>query len=266
MNRIEKRFAEYKKTGSKALVGFVSAGDPSVEMSKKLLREMIAGGLDVLELGVPFSDPTADGPVIQRSSSRAIAAGVNMGVCLDIVRDIRSYDKDLPVVLFSYYNPIIAYGKRFYEDAAAAGADGVLIVDLPPEEAGELTDKWPGNELVVIHLIAPTTYDERVKLIAAASRGFLYLISRTGVTGTGGINVDGVSRYVDRIRRQTDLPLCVGFGISTPEDAFAMAGHADGIVIGSAFEKVIEKNPDNPDLPRIMGDFVRGFRGALDRY
>lgn len=256
MNRIQKRFADLKAAGQSALVGFITAGDPDMERSVEIVEAMCQGGLDVLELGVPFSDPTADGPVIQRSSQRAIAKGATLAGCFEIVKRVRK-NYDLPVILFSYYNPIFSYGpQRFCCDAKLAGADGCLLVDLPPEEAGELADKFSAD-FPVIRLIAPTTSQERARFIAGGAGGFLYVISRTGVTGTGGVDEVAVKEHVASIRAVTNLPLCVGFGISTPQQAAAVAGFADGVVVGSAFEKVIEENLNSPDLPQMLYERVR---------
>ena len=262
MNRIEHTFDSLKAKLEKALVGFVTAGDPDRPRSKAIIDAMIEGGMDILELGVPFSDPTADGPVIQRSSSRALEAGVNLKAVLDMTRDIRG-NSAIPVIIFSYYNPILAYGpRRFYEDAVSAGADGVLLVDLPPEESGEMTSQWPGSELALIRLIAPTTPAERMAAIAADATGFLYMVSMTGVTGSGGLKTKEVSRTIGLLKQKTDLPVCVGFGVSTPAHVAELSPVADGVVVGSAFESIIEANLDNPDCARMVGEKVRQLKAA----
>ncbi|GBC60532.1 tryptophan synthase subunit alpha [Desulfonema ishimotonii] len=262
MNRIHKTFETLKQKNEKALVGFVSAGDPDVETSLKIVEAMCEAGLDVLELGIPFSDPTSDGPVIQRSSARALEKGVNPGVVLEMTKKIRE-KTDIPIILFSYYNPILAYGNdAFYRDAVAAGADGVLVVDLPPEESDEMTAQWAGNGLDVIRLIAPTTPVERMAHIADGATGFLYLVSMIGITGSGGLDTAFIRKYADDLRSVTGLPICVGFGISTAEHVRAVASVADGVVIGSAFERMIEENIENPDLAGMIGERVREYKAA----
>jgi tryptophan synthase alpha chain len=262
MNRIAEKFEALKQKGEKALVGFVTAGDPNIPDSLRLIRAMCEAGTDILELGIPFSDPTADGPVIQRSSARALANGMNLKTALDMTRKIRERT-DIPIILFSYYNPIHARGNEaFYRDACAAGADGVLVVDLPPEEADEMTDTWAGNELSLIRLVAPTTPAERMKHIADSASGFLYLVSKTGVTGSAGLDTGEIAQHTETLRSVTSLPICVGFGISTPEDVAAVAAVADGVVIGSAFERLIEENLENSDLIPVIAERVKSYKAA----
>ena len=262
MSRIKETFATLRGEGKKALVGFVTAGDPNVSESLAVVAEMCRRGLDILELGVPFSDPTADGPVIQRSSARAIKAGVDMHAVLEMVRAIREYSS-IPIVLFSYYNPILAYGAgRFYHDSVRAGADGVLVVDLPPEESDELTGIW-GDDLDLIRLVAPTTPPSRMARIASRASGFIYLVSMTGVTGSGGLDLPAIAAVAEDLRENSNgLPICIGFGISTPEQAKQMSSMADGIVIGSAFERIIESNPDTGKCSRV-GDLVCALKEAM---
>ncbi len=260
--RIDKTFEELKQKKEKALVGFLSAGDPDLNTSLKIIESMCNAGLDVLELGIAFSDPTADGPVIQRSSARALKKGITIKLVLEMTRKIRAFS-DIPIILFSYYNPIHSYGaEAFYNDSLSAGADGVLVVDLPPEESDEMTSKWPGNELALIRLVAPTTPLERMKKIAKASSGFLYLVSKTGVTGSAGLDAQEVAANSRLLGSVTNLPICVGFGISEPEDARKIARDADGIVIGSAFERIIEENLNNPNLAAILGKKVSKLKEA----
>jgi tryptophan synthase alpha chain len=258
--RINNTFMKLKELGEKALVGFVTAGDPTPGRSLEIARAVIEGGADVLELGVPFSDPTADGPVIQRASARALAAGIDAGAILGMVRALRR-ESGIPIVLFSYYNPIHAYGPAaFQQDARDAGADGLLVVDLPPEEAAELGD---GGKLDRIRLVAPTTPPERVAKIAAGAAGFLYLVSKTGVTGSEGIDMGEVQQQVARIRAVSPLPVCVGFGISTPEAAAEAAFVADGVVVGSALVRIIEEYRDAPDLPERVVVKVKELKEAI---
>lgn len=262
MNRIDRQFERLKQKNEKALVGFVTAGDPDRETSLAILRAMCDGGLDVLELGIPFSDPTSDGPVIQRSSGRALATGMNLKSVLEMTRKVREHT-DIPIILFSYYNPVLAYGNDdFYRDAVEAGADGVLIVDLPPEESDEMTAQWTGNSLSLIRLIAPTTPVERMRAISSSASGFVYLVSKVGVTGSDGLDTGSVDEYMDRVRSVTGLPVCVGFGISTPEQVASVALVADGVVIGSAFERLIEENIDSPELAAMIGERVRTYKEA----
>ncbi len=260
MKRIEERFERLKEKGEKALVGFVTACDPDYATSLALIEKMCEAGLDVLELGIPFSDPSADGPVIQRSSERALKAGATVKKILKLVTDIREFT-DIPIVLFSYTNPLLAFGyEAFASQAAEAGADGVLVVDMPPEEAFELDGALGKEKLSLIRLVAPTTYDKRVRMIADTASGFLYLISMVGVTGSGGLNADAVEEQYNRVKDLTRLPVCVGFGITTPDDVEAIARFADGVVIGSAFERIIESNLDKPHLPKIIGAQTREYK------
>ncbi len=262
MNRIDRTFEQLAGKNERALVGFITAGDPDRPTSLAAIRAMCRGGLDLLELGVPFSDPTADGPAIQRSSARALAAGMDFKQVIGMVAAIREFT-EIPLVVFSYYNPILAYGaEAFYRDAHAAGADGVLVVDLPPEESAELTSRWPGNALSLIRLTAPTTPPARLESIAASAAGFIYHVSKLGVTGSAGVSVPEVERQVLALRRVTRLPVCVGFGISTPEQVAAFSAVCDGVVVGSAFERLIEENLGRPELPAILGDRVAALKAA----
>lgn len=266
MNRIAHLFDTLKQKREKALIGFVTAGDPDMATSLAVCRDMCRSGLDLLELGIAFSDPTADGPVIQRSSQRALRQGMTPANVMEMVAALRR-DIETPIVLFSYYNPIFAYGvKRFYGDAVNAGADGVLIVDLPPEESSEMTDQWPTPpRLSLIRLIAPTTPDERIRTIAARAEGFLYLVSKTGVTGSAGLQGDTVEENVHRLRQYTKLPVCVGFGISTVADVARIAKQADGVVIGSAFERIIEEavlRHETAALPSLLAAQTNAYKAA----
>ena len=262
MNRIDITFKKLKEKGESALVGFVTAGDPDYSTSLEIIQTMCASGLDVLELGIPFSDPTADGPLIQRSSARSLENGPDLKSVLSMTGGLRK-TTDIPIILFSYYNPILAYGpKAFYDQAVTAGADGVLVVDLPPEESDEMTELWPGDKLSLIRLVAPTTPRERMAYIANTAAGFLYLVSKTGVTGSDGLDLTAVAANTAVLKSISSLPVCVGFGISTPEDVASIAATADGVVIGSAFEKIIEDNLENPDLVTMMGATVRDLKAA----
>jgi tryptophan synthase alpha chain len=266
MSRIEQTFGRLRARDEKALVGFITAGDPDPGKSLDIIRQMCRSGLDLLELGVPFSDPTADGPVIQRSSARAIKAGVNLKSVLGMVRRIRDSDASIPVVLFSYYNPILAYGaEAFYRDAVSAGADGTLVVDLPPEESDELTGVW-GSGLDFIRLVAPTTTPDRMRRIASRASGFIYLVSMTGITGSTGLNSEETASVAQTLRTCCNgLPVCIGFGISTPDDAAELCDFADGIVVGSAFERLVESGLDDPDIAERVGEFAARLKEAIAR-
>lgn len=263
-NRLDQTFQKLRQTGRKALVGYLTAGDPDFETSLAVLRAACDAGLDVLELGVPFSDPTSDGPVIQAASLRALKAGMTVENALRLTREVRRHTQT-PIILFSYYNPLLNYGlERLARDAREAGADGFLVVDLPPEEAEEFTSVVGGPDLPLIRLIAPTTPPDRIGLIARGARGFLYAITRTGVTGTGTLDTESIRHEMAAIRRVGgDLPVCLGFGIRTPEDARGLAPMADGLVVGSALVRLVEESGGKPDLvPRVCA-FVRDLKKAM---
>lgn len=239
MNRITETFETLRAHHQKALIAYLTAGDPDYASSKKTILEACRSGVDILELGMPFSDPTADGPVIQEASQRALANGMDLPQSLQLAKELRQ-EVNTPIILFSYYNPLLQYGPaKLYHDALAAGIDGLLIVDLPPEESDELTVHFEDpKRLPLIRLIAPTTPLARQKEVAQTSEGFVYLISRTGVTGTGGLDVESIARHAAETRSVTQVPVCVGFGISTPEDVKSLAPHVDGVIIGSALVKL----------------------------
>ena len=256
MNRIARTFDALKRGGRKGLVGFLTAGDPDLQTSERNIREAIAGGLDVLELGVPFSDPTADGPTIQEASQRALAAGVCMRDVLGLVRRLRA-DHDLPIVLFGYVNPLFNYGyEKLCADAAEAGADGLLVVDLPFEESGELRPAMDAHGLCLIPLIAPTTGVERAGAVLERASGFVYYIMVTGVTGAREQLATDVAGHVEPMRRLTPLPIAVGFGISDGRQARAAAASADAVVVGSALVRAA--------LGGSGAAFVRELRQGLD--
>ncbi len=262
MNRIQKAFENLDQKKEKALVGFVTAGDPTAEMSFDIILAMCQAGLDILELGVPFSDPTSDGPVIQRSSQRSLQSRTSLASVLDMTRQIRN-QTGIPIILFSYYNPIFKYGcGRFGWDAVNAGADGVLVVDLPPEESDEMTSQWQDSRLSLIRLVAPTTPPARLSMIAKSAEGFLYQVSKTGVTGSQGLNLEEVNRQTDILKSQTKVPICVGFGISTPAQVASLSSTADGVVVGTAFEQLIEDNIKNPALPGVLSKTVAKLKAA----
>ncbi len=244
MNRLMKTFEKTRNENRAALIGYITAGDPDPEQSFVILDAACEAGLDILELGIPFSDPTADGPVIQRAASRALRAGMTLEKGIELVRRLRQRH-DLPIIIFSYYNPIHAMGtQRFVSEAALAGADGVLAVDLPNENSDEIMRhvETPST-FSFISLIAPTTDPQRRREILQKADGFVYVVSRRGVTGVGGIDWGVLAEEMQELRKETTVPLCVGFGISTPEDVRSAAKIADGVIIGSAFQKRIEENP-----------------------
>ena len=235
MSRLQSRFAELKQQNRAALVTFVTAGDPDYASSLEILKGLPAAGADVIELGMPFTDPMADGPAIQLANIRALAAKQNLPKTLQMVREFRATDSSTPLVLMGYYNPIFAYGvERFIADAKEAGVDGLIIVDLPPEHNDELCEPAQAAGLDFIRLTTPTTDDQRLPTVLNGSSGFVYYVSVAGVTGAGAATMDHVEQAVARLRRHTDLPLCIGFGIRTPEHAADVARRAEGVVVGSA--------------------------------
>jgi len=239
--RISKRFAELRAAGELGIVAYITAGDPSLDATHKFVLAIADAGADVIELGVPFSDPLADGPTIQRASERALKSGTTLTGVLDLVRCIRK-SSDIPIVLFSYYNPILQMGLgKFAASAAQAGADGVLVTDLTLEESEEYRRVMHAHQLDTVFLAAPTSSDERLKKISACSTGFLYIISRTGVTGAKDSLPDELPALLRRARRFTDLPIAVGFGISLPGHVSVLGGLADAAVVGSALVGEIEE-------------------------
>lgn len=263
VGRIGRKFAELRARGEAALIPFIVAGDPNLDATRSLVRELEARGADLIELGVPFSDPAADGPVNQRAIARGLASGASLTAILATVGEVRR-ESQIPIVLFGYYNPILRYGcERLCADAAGAGVDGLLVVDLPPEEADELAHPARAHGLDLIYLLAPTTPAERARSISRAGSGFLYYVSVTGVTGTRtSLAVDLQARVRD-LRALTDLPLGVGFGISTPEQAAEVAGFADAVVVGSAISLIIERAGAGPGLDAAVGDLVGAMKVAM---
>jgi tryptophan synthase alpha chain len=265
MSRIDATFDQLKKRGQAALIPFVTAGDPDFPTTLKILQALEEGGADCIELGIPFSDPTADGPTIQRSSERALKKGVSLPRILRLVRKFRRTSK-IPIVLFGYFNPIFHYGlEDFCRAAARAGADGILCVDLPPEESAELK-RWTDAEgLDLIFLLSPTSGPDRVELVARKARGFIYYVSITGVTGARQALDDRLRAQVARVGRATSLPVGVGFGISTPKQAAWIAGFADAAVVGSALVERIEKAKGSAEKARRAGAFVSELKRAMQQ-
>ena len=244
--RIDRRFAALKAEGRPALVTFLTAGDPDLEASKKILMGLPAAGADVIELGMPFSDPMADGPAIQASSQRALAAGMTLKKTLALVRDFRAKDDTTPVVLMGYYNPIYSYGNEpFLDDAKAAGVDGLIVVDVPPEADDELCIPAMQRGINFIRLATPTTDAKRLPAVLANTSGFVYYVSITGITGAAAPIVTDVHAQVARIKKATRLPVAVGFGVRTPEQAREISRGADGVVVGSALVNAIKETLGN---------------------
>ena len=260
MSRLQARFNELKEQNRAALVTFVTAGDPDYATSLAILKGLPAAGADVIELGMPFTDPMADGPAIQLANIRALGAKQNLAKTLQMVREFREGNSDTPLVLMGYFNPIHHYGvPTFVAEAKAAGVDGLIVVDMPPEHNSELCDPAQAAGLDFIRLTTPTTDDVRLPTVLAGSSGFVYYVSVAGVTGAGSATTEQVSAAIERLRRHTDLPISVGFGIRTPEQAAAIARLADGVVVGSALIDKIE----NATTPEQAVDGVLSLCAAL---
>ncbi len=268
--RIDRRFAALKSAGRAALVTFVTAGDPDYETSLKIVAGLPNAGADVIELGMPFTDPMADGPAIQAAGLRALAAGQTMKKTLKLVKDFRKGDNDTPIVLMGYYNPIYVYGvDKFLKDAKAAGVDGLIVVDLPPEEDGELCLPAMAADLNFIRLTTPTTDDARAPAVFKHTSGFVYYVSVLGITGTKAPDLKSVQSNVKRLKKHTSLPICVGFGVKTAEQARAIARDADGVVVGSALVSAIAQSLTKAGKPTsrtpravhaLVAEIARGVR------
>ncbi len=260
--RLDDTFATLKKQNQKAFIAYVAAGDPSFDLSLEIMHTLADIGADVIELGLPFSDPLADGIVNQMAADRALKSGMNTARTLELIKAFRENNDKTPIVLFAYLNPIFTYGfSRFQKDAVAAGADGILLLDLPPDEA-ELSSELSENKaLSHIRLIAPSTPPERVKMLAEKAEGFIYALSRSGVTGGHSAPAATIPAQVAGIKQYTNVPVCVGFGISNPEQAALVAKSADGVIVGSAIVKRIEENLDNP--AQAVRDFAKPLIDAI---
>jgi tryptophan synthase alpha chain len=258
MSRIETAFARLKREGRRGFIPFITAGDPDLETTAKLLVELARSGATIIELGVPFSDPMADGPVIQRASERALRHNFGIGEVLDVVSETRPLLGDAAVVLFSYFNPLLQYGlERLSLEAMQAGVDGVLVTDLVPEEAEEFSGLLRAQGLDMIFLVAPTSTDTRLELVAARASGFIYAVSRAGVTGARkDVSLDA-RQLVERVRKVSGLPVAVGFGISNAGQVAATWRYADAAVVGSALVAEIERLKDESDLVERVGEFAR---------
>ncbi|MEZ5557445.1 MAG: tryptophan synthase subunit alpha [Pseudomonadales bacterium] len=264
-NRLDSCLGALRAAGRRALATFVTAGDPVPDATVPALHALVRGGADVLELGVPFSDPEAEGPAIQASSERGLAQGMTLRGVLDIVREFRADDGRTPVVLMGYYNSVLAMGcARFAEAAAQAGVDGLIMVNLPPEEAAELKPALDAHGIRLIFLVAPTTTEARARMIVDAAQGFVYYVSLKGITGSGNLDVAAVAEKLAWLKRLTPLPVLVGFGIKTGAVARALGVHADGVVVGSALVERMAATEDPAQIPQALETEVRLLRAALD--
>ena len=260
MGRISQTFERLRRAHERALIPYVTAGDPDLEMTKTLVREMVRRGGDLIEIGVPFSDPLADGPIIQRASQRALRGGTTLRKILGLVHELRR-DVDAPLILMTYYNPIFRYGEEaFVADALDAGVDGVIVPDLPPEEAQALAGLTAGTPLDVIFLAAPTSTAARLARLSEASQGFIYYLSRLGTTGVRDRLADDLCSGLEQVRASTAKPVAVGIGVSTPEHVRLVAEMADGVVVGSAIVKLIEDLQGRDDGVHRVGDFIAALK------
>ena len=264
MSRIGLKFEQLKRENRKALITFITAGDPELAFTERLVPELAAAGADIIELGVPFSDPMADGLTIQLSSERALAAGTNLKAILVAVKNIRQ-SCDVPILLMGYYNPVFVFGiERFCSEAATAGVDAVLLVDLPPEEAGEFVRQAKKHNIDFIPLLTPTSDASRIEKVKAAGRGFIYYVSVAGVTGARANLAADIGSMVEMIRAETSLPVAVGFGISTPGQAGEVAKLADGVVVGSALVKLFELYKGD-ELVQQVTAAVRNLKAGIEQ-
>lgn len=263
MNRLDQCFADLRSKNQRAFVAYICAGDPTLEKTRDIVLALEKCGADIVELGLPFSDPLADGIVNQMAADRALRGGTTIAKVIAFIKELRR-ETQIPLVLFTYLNPVYTYGfEAFHMDAAAAGADGVLILDLPPDEAAQNKELIESSGLKHIRLIAPTTPVERIKIIAAQAEGFIYYVSREGVTGAQTTLSDSIGSMVGAIKAATKTPVCVGFGISNPEQAKTVAAMADGVVVGSAIVKLIEQHGHGADLTAKVSAFVKPLVDAV---
>lgn len=265
MTRFGHRLDALRASSRKALVPFITAGDPALDATVPIMHALVEAGADVIELGVPFSDPMADGPVIQRSSERALARGAGLRHVLDCVRRFRTDDPTTPVVLMGYLNPVEIHGvDAFAADASDAGVDGVLLVDLPPEEAAAYSAAFAARGLALISLVAPTTPQPRLERLCAQAEGYLYFVSYAGVTGAAQLDITRIGEQLAHLRQCSRVPVFAGFGIRDADSAAAVAAHADGVVVGSALVSAIAEAADAVAAARQAGEFLRPLRAALD--
>ncbi len=265
MNRLDATFAKLKAKGEEALIAYIMAGDPSLQDTERLVIELEQAGADIIELGVPFSDPIADGPVIQKAAERALRSGTSLRKILAMVASLRARTK-IPLVLMAYYNTIHAFGEAgLCRDATKAGVDGLIVPDMPPDEAGPLDAEASKSGLSIIYLLAPTSTPDRRAMVARWSRGFVYYVSLTGITGAQLTDLDGVRKNVEKIRKATTVPVAVGFGVATPEDAAKVGAVADGVIVGSAIVLLVGEHQHDSRMAEQVGRFVRSLKAALPR-
>lgn len=263
MSRIGERFDSLLRDGSKGLITYITAGDPDLDATRRLTAAMERGGADIIELGVPFSDPLADGATIQRASQRALERGVDLAAILKTAGEIRR-ESSIPLVLMSYYNPILRYGlERFVDDAMTSGVDGLIVPDLPPDEAGDFLQIARPRDFDLIFLLAPTSTEQRIDLVCEYASGFIYCVSLTGVTGVRRKISQGLRTFVEKVRARTDKPLAVGFGISTVEQAAEVGRFADGVIVGSAIVEIVEKTDQAQNLEDRVETFVNGLKLSI---
>ena len=263
MSRLDETFTRLRARGERALLPYFTAGDPSLADTRWLVIEAARRGADVIELGIPFSDPLADGPVIQRAGTRALAAGATVARVLETVAGLRA-EVDVPIVLLTYYNPVLAVGlKAFARTAVDAGVDGAIVGDMPPEESGPLGSEADAAGLDLVYMVAPTSTPARVRLIARKSRGFIYVVSLTGVTGERQQLPADMATQIATIRRETAMPVCVGFGISTPAQVATVGRVADGAAVGSAIVRLVESRAGSPTLVEDVGKFIAELKAPL---
>lgn len=262
-SRLDRTFAQLRQRGEKALIAYLMAGDPSLQETEQLVVALEQAGADIIELGVPFSDPIADGPVIQLAAERALRSGTSLRTILSMVAGLRARTK-IPLVLMAYYNSIHAFGhERFCREAAQAGVDGLIMPDMPPDEAGPIIGPAAAAGLPLIFLLAPTSTAERRTFVARQSQGFVYYVSLTGITGAKLVNLADVGKNVEKIRKVTSVPVAVGFGVATPEDAAKVAAIADGVIVGSAIVKQIAAYREKPEMVKQVAEFVRSLKTAM---
>lgn len=263
ISKIDRTFAQLRQRGEKALITYVMAGDPSLQETEQLVVELEQAGADIIELGVPFSDPIADGPIIQQAAERALRSGTSLRAILSMVARLRVRTK-IPLVLMAYYNSIHAFGpERFCQESAQVGVDGLILPDMPPDEAGPLKGPAAAAGLPLIFLLAPTSTAERRTFVARQSQGFVYYVSLTGITGAKLLNLADVGKNVEKIRKVTKVPVAVGFGVATPEDAAKIATIADGVIVGSAIVKQIDAHRQKPEMVKSVAEFVRSLKTAM---
>jgi tryptophan synthase alpha chain len=265
MGRIEATFSLLRQRGEKALIPFITAGDPDLGTTERIIHVLVGAGADLIELGIPFSDPSADGPTIQAASERALAAGTTLAGVLACVSRVRQHT-NVPIVLMGYYNPVLQFGpERFAREASAAGVDGLLLVDLPPEESDEISGFLQAEGISLITLLAPTTPSKRQAQLASQAEGYLYYVSMTGVTGAQQVDAEAIRDQVNSLRRESSVPVAVGFGISTPEDAGSVADFADAVVVGSALVKVIAAYSGTAELEDRVAEFAAALKDGMRR-